>query len=154
MVAELVVTPAVEAWVGHESEPKFAVDEMCRSELRRYVIATMDENRLWYDKAYAEKTRYGAGCAPASIVLRAVGGYRRDMGTPDGLRDLGVDDDWSTTDAAEDSERIPWPQGVVVFHGGDEVEYLQLPKIGDMISKVSKFAKLGEKTGRSGRVAA
>ena len=152
MVTDTIVTPEVEAMIGRESRPQTAVDEVCASEIRRYVLATMDDNPLWYDKAYAEKTRFGPGYAPGSYALRAVGGYHRPLGQPDPVRHIGVDGDDNGAGADVDA-RTPWPEGVISFHGGDEVTYFQLPKIGDVISKVSKIVSIEEKTGRSGKFA-
>ena len=110
VVEEPLVTPEMEAHLGVESEPVPAVDEVCRSEIRRYVIVTMDDNPLWFDTAYAEKIRYRAGCAPGSYPLRAVGGYHREMGTRDHVRSLRVNDDARGVD-----EHMAWPEGVPPF---------------------------------------
>ena len=152
MVDNPLITPEVEAMVGRQTEPKVALDEVCRSEIRRHVTAAMDDSRLWYDDEYAAQTKFGTGCAPGVYALRAVGGYRRDMGTPDGVRKVAPDGDWR--DSPEDREmKIPWPEGVVIYHGGDDTEYFQLPRIGDVISRVTKIVKIVEKTGRSGKFA-
>ena len=151
---EVLITPEVKAMIGRRTTPKSAFEELARGDIRRYVLSTMDDNRLWYDTAYAEQTRFGAGCAPATLTLRAVGGYRKDMGQPDQVRDVPLDGEPRGMDPGESGqETIPWPEGVVGFHGGNDLEYLQFPKIGDMITSVQEFKEVFEKTGRNGKFA-
>ena len=143
-----LVTPEMLARIGVEGEPEFAVDEVCRSEIRRYVVATMDDNPLWYDEEFAKKTKYGPGVAPGSYALRAVNEWHRDMGTPDPNRNLGPDDDG--IQSTKPSVRS-YPAGVQSFHGGDDVTYIQLPKVGDRISATIQLVEIVEKSGRSGK---
>jgi len=152
MADQTVVTPEVQAMVGTETEPASAPQEVCRSEIRRFVQAIMSDDPLWYDEEYAKKTQFGPGCAPAPYTLRAVGYFRRPLGTPDPVRSRSVDEDVRGDLDVENTVRVPWPAGVGEFHGGSEVEYLQLPRVGDIITSVSKIVKIEEKTGRSGRL--
>ena len=151
--SDVLVTPEVKAMIGRKGEPEVGIDEVTRGDLRRYVLSTMDDNRLWYDTAYAETTKFGVGCAPASFVLRMMG--RRPMGKDDKLRNLGTDKDPSSEPSMNEDrvERIPWPEGVLGFHGGDDIEYLQLPKMGDVVTSVRTFVDAFEKTGRNGKFA-
>lgn len=151
MTDEPVVTPDVEATIGRETAPELAADEVCPSEIRRYVLATLDDNPLWYDTDFALKTKFGSKHGPGAYVLLAVRGSRSPLGVPDPVRRMGQNDGRPDGLTEERESAIPWPEGVVSFHGGDEVEYIQLPKEGDIISKVSKIVKVVERTGRSGR---
>lgn len=150
-----IVTPEIYEMVGNSSRPMNAVDEVTTSEIRRWVTATLDDNRLWYDKEYANTTRFGYGCAPGPFVMRSVGPWRRRLGTVDPVRDLGVDDDFRYGYESMDDPaiRIQWPSGVGAFHGGDEVEYFQFARLGDRISATEKIVHIEEKTGKSGPIA-
>ena len=152
MVVEAVVTPEVRAMVGKESSPETGPDEVCKSEIRRFAQSTMDDNPLWYDRQYARSTRFGPGCAPGPYSLRAVGYSKQPLGTPDPVRRKKTDDDVRGELSEDNAIRIPWPAGMVSFHGGDEVEYFQLPRIGDTITVTTKIVGVVEKTGRSGKL--
>ena len=147
-----VITPEVRAMVGRQSKPNTSPDEVCKSEIRRFAQSTMDDNPLWYDKQYAHSTRFGPGCAPGPYALRAVGYSKQPLGTPDQVRSKKVDDDVRGELDEDNDIRIPWPAGMVSFHGGDEVEYFQLPRIGDTITVTTKIVGVVEKTGRSGKL--
>ena len=152
MAIDKVLTPEVLAMVGKETSPETAPDEVCKSETRRWVQATMDDNPLWYDEEFAGKTKFGPGCVPVPYALRATGFYKKPMGSPDLARTKGADDDVRGDMEDENEIRIPWPQGMAQFHAGDEVECFQLPRAGDIITIRSKIVKIIEKTGRSGKL--
>ncbi len=155
MAVDRVVTPQILEMIGNQSAPHTAVDEVTTSEIRRWVIATLDDNPLWYDKEYAEKSRFGTNCAPAPYPRRAIGHWRRRPGTGDPVRQLGPDDDFRYGDENLDDPaiKIHWPEGVGAFHAGDDIEYFQFPRVGDVISVVEKIVAIDEKTGRSGKLA-
>lgn len=152
MAIEKVITSEVQAMVGKENRPETGPDEVCNSEIRRFVQATMDDNSLWFDEEYARSTKFGIGCAPLPYALRATGFYKRPLGSPDLTRTKGADEDVRGDLETEQEIRIPWPKGMAEFHAGDEVEYFQLPRAGDKISVQSKIVNIIEKTGRSGKL--
>ena len=152
MSDETVKTPQVMAMIGKESSPEIGPDEVCRSEVRRFVQATLDDNPLWYDEGYARNTKFGVGCAPVPYALRAVGFYKRPLGAPDPVSGKGVDEDVRGDLASENEIRVPWPEGMAEFHAGDEVEYFQMPRLGDIITAKSRIVDIIEKTGRSGKL--
>jgi acyl dehydratase len=147
-----IATPEIRNMVGNTAPPHEAVDEVTTSEIRRWVTATLDDNPLWYDKEYAEQTRFGTGNAPGPFPMRAVGHWKRKLGTPDPVRLLNENDDfrYGNEELDDPSVRINWPQGVGSFHAGNEVEYFKLPKVGDQISVVISIVSIEEKQGRSG----
>jgi len=155
MPAEEIVTPEIRAMIGNESAPRQAVDKVTTSEVRRWVTATLDDNPLWYDEDYANQTRFGTGCAPGPFPMRAVGHWKRALGTPDPVRALDFDDDFRYGDESLDDPavKIHWPEGVGAFHAGNQVEYFQFPRVGDQISVVEKLVEIEEKVGRSGKLA-
>ena len=155
MAVEQVVTPEIRAMVGKESTPREAVDEVTTSEIRRWVTATLDDSRVWWDEEFAAQTRFGTRCAPGPFPMRAVGHWKRRLGLPDPVRELDFDDDFRYGDETLDDPaiKIHWPEGVGAFHAGNEVEYFQFPRVGDRISVVEKIVDIEEKVGRSGKLA-
>jgi acyl dehydratase len=155
MVAKERVKPEMRARIGKEEPAVIAVDEVCKSEIRRYVIGTLDDNPLWYDETYAKKSNFGAGCAPGVYVLSAISDHHQPLGKPDFARKLKADEDARSEIRNRPGEKTEpdWPEGVGVFHAGDDVECRQLPRIGDRIHETLKIVKIEEKTGRSGKLA-
>ena len=155
MAVDQIVTDKIKGMIGNSSKPREAVDEVTTSEIRRWVIATLDDNPLWYDKEFAEGTRFGTGNAPGPFPRRAVGHWRRRLGTHDPVRELGPDDDFRYGDDSlnDPAITIEWPEGVGAFHAGDDIEYFQFPRVGDVITIVEKLVGIDEKVGRSGKLA-
>jgi acyl dehydratase len=147
-----ILTPEIRAMIGKETRPVSALEPISQGDHRRYTEAIMSDSPVWYDEEYAKKTIYGAGRVPASMTLRVVSGFKTPLGKPDPLRKKGPDDDARPDESQEAVIRIPYPPGIGPFHGGDEVEYFQPPKIGDRITLVSRVTNIVEKTGRSGKI--
>ena len=158
MAIDQLVTPEVAACVGRESTRRDAIEDVTTSEVRRSVLATLDDNPLWHDKDYANNTRFGSGCAPAHFPMRAVAQFRQPLGVRDLVRELDFEDDYRAddNDRREDGDHsvlIDWPAGIGTYHAGNEVEYFQFPRIGDRLSMVEKIIRIEEKVGKSGKLA-
>jgi len=152
---ETVVTPEIRKMVGQSSQPRHAVDIVSESDIRRWVIATMDDSPFWYNDEVIGASRFAAGSAPGPFPMRAVGHWKRRLGTSDPVRALDFDDDFRYGDESLDDPaiKINWPDGVGAFHAGNEVEYFQFARVGDRISVVETLVEIEEKQGRSGPLA-
>jgi acyl dehydratase len=156
MPVEQLVTPEIRAMIGKESTPRYAVDLVTTSEVRRWVTATLDDSPIWHDPEAARNSKFGESNAPGPFPMRAVGHWKRALGLlPDPVRQLDFDDDFRYGDESLDDPniKITWPEGVGSFHAGNEVEYFQFPKVGDQIGVVEKIVDIEEKVGRSGKLA-
>lgn len=145
-----IVTPEVRAMIGKVSRKRTDVDVVSASDIRRWVIATLDDNPVWYDEAAAKATGFGLGCAPGPFMIRAVSNWKRALGTPDPVRDLDYEDDLRADTLEFPELKIPWADDVGTFHGGDDVEYFRLARVGDRVSMNEQIVDIEEKQGRSG----
>jgi acyl dehydratase len=143
------VTPEIKALIGRGGEPQTCGEPVERSEVRRFAQAVMDDDPIFWDDAYAKNTRYGEVVAPPLFPLFA---HRRPPGSPDPLASAVTDPDFDgfvgllTTGLPP----VPLPNLPRLLNGGNEVEFYQLPKLGDRITARAKYLDIYEKTGRSG----
>jgi acyl dehydratase len=96
------------------------VYEVDKSMIQRFAEAIEDPNPLYNDDAYAKKSRYGALLAPPTFVTA-----------------LRLDEFANGVIYA----KCPLPG---VLNGGNEIEYFQPIKAGDMISVTGKLANVRE----------
>jgi acyl dehydratase len=143
------ITPAIKALIGMEGEPQTCWEPVERSEIRRFAQAVMDDDPIFWNDAYVKNTRYGDVVAPPLFALFA---HRRPPGSPDPLAAAATDLDFDgfagllTTGLPP----VPLPGLPRLLNGGNEVEFYQLPKLGDRITARAKYLDISEKTGRSG----
>ncbi len=143
------ITPEIKGLIGREGEPQISGEPVERSEVRRFAQAVMDDDPIFWNDTYAKNTRYGAVVAPPLFPLFA---HRRSPGSPDPLATAATDPDFDgfvgllTTGLPP----VPLPMLPRLLNGGNEVEFYQLPKLGDRIMARAKYLDIYEKTGRSG----
>ena len=80
------LTPEIKALVGREWVFT-APEEMGRASIRKFALATGEVNRLYYDEAYALKSRYGGTIAPPTLVCETwqyMDGELDELGSPSG----------------------------------------------------------------------
>jgi acyl dehydratase len=148
---ETYITPEVKALIGMEGEPQTCWEPVERSEIRRFAQAVMDDDPIFWNDDYAKNTRYHGVVAPPLFPLFA---HRRPPGTPDPLAEAATNPDFDgfagllTTGLPP----VPLPQLPRLLNGGNEVEFYQLPKLGDRITARAKYLDIYEKTGRSGKM--
>ena len=76
------LTDEIKALIGVETEWSAYCEPISPSEVRRFVHAIMDDNPVYYDKAYAGGTKYREVVCPPLYCSFA---FRRAHGTPDPL---------------------------------------------------------------------
>jgi acyl dehydratase len=139
---KVYVTPEVKAQIGKEGLPASWPEPLDRMSLRRYVLATDDENPLYRDEEHAKRSKYGGLIAPPFFLASypiAFGqimeewqhnhpGELRPGGTPpvriEGLR-----------------------RGV---NAGSEIEWYRPYCLGDTLTWKSRISNIVQRTGRSG----
>jgi acyl dehydratase len=66
---DAVVTAEVRSWIGRSSAPMPLPEEVCASDVRRYINATGDRNPLWLDDEFARAAGYRARILPPMMVI-------------------------------------------------------------------------------------
>ena len=145
MADESPITPEIRSLIGKSTKPITTFDEVCKSEIRRFVQAVMDDNPLYWDEEYAKKTKFGGIVGPGTFHYRM---FRRHPEWPDRLVTEGPD--WDGEETFLGRVKVTWPEGWAGFHGGNEVEVYQLAQPGDKITASTKLTDIYEKASKSG----
>jgi hydroxyacyl-ACP dehydratase HTD2-like protein with hotdog domain len=109
----------------------------------------MDDDPIFWNDAHVKNTRYGVVVAPPLFPLFA---HRRPPGSLDPLATAATDPDFDGFAGlmVTGLPPVPLPTLPRLLNGGNEVEFYQLPKLGDRITARAKYLDIYEKTGRSG----
>lgn len=135
MTEESLITPEIQAMLGREEDfPGRETVDM--SMIRRYVRATEDDNRLYVDEEYARKSKWGGVIAPPSFVFEVANNTWQDIGQ-DGRPTFRV--------------TLP-PPLTRIARGGNEYEFHQPVRPGDVVSIKRKITDIYERQGRSGKL--
>ena len=126
MEEKSAITEAIRNFIGVESEP--VVFEVEKGWLKRHAEAIDDPNPLWQDEKYARKSRYGTIIAAPTFVSAL-----RNQEWMEGL--INID--------------CPLKR---VLNGGNEIEFYQPIRAGDIISITYKLAGATERTGKKGNM--
>jgi acyl dehydratase len=142
------ITDEVKALIGLESEWVEACDPVERGQIRRHVQATMDDDPIYWDEAYARNTKFGGVVAPPLFPLHAL---RQPAGTPDAFERAASDPDFdgSVRGLMKGLKPLPIPL-TRVLNGGNQVEIYRLAKPDEKIRIKSKYLDIYQKEGRSG----
>ncbi len=134
-MVETLITPAVRAYIGHQSDPvtnHFPISEEMIFEL---ADAIEEPNPLYLDVAYAQKSRFGGLLCPQLAAWK----------------------DWAPRidyfGAGQDSHfEVPLPFKSYGFNGGSEWTFHRPVRVGDHITKTAKIADMSERPGRTGQL--
>jgi|LNFM01.1.fsa_nt_gb hypothetical protein len=153
---ESVLTDAVKAVIGATGE-KFEASfawGIEREGLRIFTQAIMDPDPRYWDDEFAKSTKFGAVITPP-IYCTYIGRRARP----------GSDDPVTRAFAENPNSdgiggvRTPETRGGLpdvpthllrILNGGNEIELLQYPKLGDKIYQQSKYADIKERVGKDG----
>ena len=130
-----LITPAVRAYVGHQSPPvtsRFPISEEMIFEL---ADAIEEPNPLYLDAVYAKKSRFGG------LLCPQLAGWK----------------DWAPRldyfGAGQDSHfEVPLPFKSYGFNGGSEWTFHRPVRLGDQITKNEKIVDMHERSGRTGQL--
>lgn len=130
--ADSVITPEVRAWIGRISEPMPLPEEICASDIRRYVDATGDQNPLWLDDGAARAAGYRARIVPPMLVV--------DLGWR--LKSLEGGRLW---------HQVPLPPTYTdTRNAGNEIEWLTEVYIGERLTLQHRITDIVARQGRRG----
>ncbi len=134
-MAETLITPAVRAYIGHQSLPvtnRFPISEEMIYEL---ADAIEEPNPLYLDAVYAKKSRFGGLLCPQLAAWK----------------------DWAPRidyfGAGQDSHfEVPLPFKSYGFNGGSEWTFHRPVRLGDQITKNEKIVDMYDRPGRTGQL--
>jgi acyl dehydratase len=125
MSEDSILTPDIKAMLGQETNLP-ALEPIDKTTIIRYVQATSDSNPLYTDEEYAKGTAYGGIIAPPNFIFDVI---------PTGT-EIGDD--------GRDLTRIALP-GFRVARGGNEYQFLEPARPGDMITRKRKIVDVFER---------
>ncbi|MBI2830824.1 MAG: MaoC family dehydratase N-terminal domain-containing protein [Chloroflexi bacterium] len=134
MSEESPITPEIKAMVGKEKVYK-DWDEIGRGIIKRFALAIDDKNALYLDEEFAKKSRYEGITAPPTMLFELnhqIGAELGEDGTPRGA--------WG---------RLP-PPFKNVMRGGNEYEFYQPVRPGDVVTTINRTVDIFEREGKSG----
>ncbi len=129
MAEQSLITPEIRATLGQELyfAGKGVID---RTAIRRYAQAISDLNPLYIDEKFAKKSKYGGLIAPPTFIFEVSQDIFAEVGE-DG-RDLsGVT-----------------IQGLNAVRGGNEYQFFEPARPGDLINRRRKITDIYEKKGK------
>lgn len=121
-----LITEELRQLIGKESAP--AVWEVEKGAIRKFAEAVGDSNPLWVDEKHARKTCYGSIIAPPTFTASLTNEEVRK---------------------AVFELELPVKR---VLNGGNEIEFLQPIRPGDVITVTGKLADVRERAGNIGRM--
>jgi acyl dehydratase len=129
MTDETLITPEIKAMLGKEEyfPGKEVVD---RSSIRRYAQAISDLNPLYLDDEFARQSKYGGIVAPPTYIFDV---------SHDIFAEIGED--------GRDLTRVTVP-GMNAVRGGNEYEFCEPVKPGDVVNRRRKVIDIYEKEGK------
>lgn len=79
MAENAAVTDEMKKWIGRESDPTVIPVE--RFMVKKFALATDDNNPLWQDEEYAKKSKFGTLQVPPNLICASMisGGANRPM---------------------------------------------------------------------------
>ena len=124
-----LITPEIKAILGKEEyfPGKEVVD---RSSIRRYAQSISDLNPLYLDDEFARQSKYGGIVAPPTYIFDV---------SHDIFAEIGED--------GRDLTRVTVP-GMNAVRGGNEYEFYEPVKPGDVVNRRRKVIDIYEKEGK------
>jgi len=125
MPEDSLLTPDIKAMVGLETNlPN--LESIDKTTIIRYVQAISDLNPLYIDEEYAKETDYGGIIAPLTFIFDVI----------PAATEIGDD--------GRDVTRIALP-GFKVARGGNEYQFLEPARPGDVIMRRRKIVEVFER---------
>ncbi len=137
-------------YIGMTGTPKVAHMPLERDSLRRFVQAIMDQDRLYFDEAYAKGSRYGGIVATPLYPVHA---FRSPAGSADRLNTVQADPDADGTDSSDGAySSLPKIESAFkrLLNGGNEIEFYRCLAVGEICIATPKYANVQLKHGKSG----
>lgn len=139
-------------YVGMQGPIMRAHAPLEREMLRRFVQAIMDRDPLYYDEAYARRSRYGRLVAPPLYPVHA---FRPPADGGDPLMSVQHDPDADGTFGNDGMffglEPIETPFKRLL-NGGNEIEFFRCLAVGEVCTAQARYTNVVVKDGKSGQM--
>jgi len=139
MTSESMITDEARTLIGQESEA--VLGEVTLQDIQRYALTIGDDNPLYFDEEYAKSTPYGGIIAPPNYLTAVISwgnGVPEAELTADGL---GRRRDGEYAFPIKAQRRMA---------GGQELEFHQPVRPGDLITRKSRTTGMEQREGKSG----
>jgi len=145
-VGKSLLTDAIRAFVGAESETVVACEPVEPGAVRRFAQAIMEQDPL-YDAAGGEAA-YGGPVAPPLFPQTM---FATPFGTPDALSERAGDPafDGLVPVIGTGLPELPLP-GLGLLNGGAEVEFYRHARHGERVKQRSRYADIYEQVSAKG----
>ncbi len=132
-----ILTPDLRAWIGRQS-PARPLEVLSASDVRRYIDATGDANRLWLDDEFAREAGYRGRLLPPTLVGWIPFSFREST-------------ERANTDPMDLRRHLPLPPGYTnVRNAGSETEWIAPVYLGDQLFTRSCIVDIVAREGRAG----
>jgi acyl dehydratase len=135
--AETIITPELRSWIGRRT-PLRDLEIINASDVRRYVDATGDANRLWLDDDYARGAGYRGRILPPTLVGWVPFSFKE--GT-----------ERAAMESTDLRRQLPLPANYTnVRNAGSETEWLQPAYVGEQLATQSAIIEIVARQGKAG----
>jgi acyl dehydratase len=132
-----IITPELRASIGRQS-PARPLEVLSVSDVRRYVDATGDANRLWLDDEFARRAGYRGRLLPPTLVGWVPFSFRESTERAD-------------ADPMDLRRQLPLPPGYTnVRNAGSETEWIAPVYLGEQLFTRSCIVDIVAREGRAG----
>jgi len=138
MATKSAITPKMKKAIGTRLFQDFPPDEVSMWAIKRFIEATTDDNPLWRDEKYAEKTRWGGIIAPPAFLHVFDPSNRAFRQLPD-LSHM----------ATIMPFELPYAR---TFQAFNEFQFFTPLRPGDLITSTARIVDVYEREGKSGRM--
>ena len=136
MANESAITDEMRSHIGARLFPDFPPEEVTVWGIRRFLEATTDENPLWQDEQYANRTRWGGIIAPP-VLLEAFNPSNHAFRRSPDMSHMSL------------PFTPPFPR---TFQAFNEFQFFIPLRPGDTITSTCKLGDIYEREGKSGRM--
>ncbi len=149
---ESVLTPEVRAMIGVKGEVVESWGYVDEEYQRRFTQAVMDPDPRYWDREFAEGTRFGGVISPPIMVSYMVSRHRPEQEDPitRAFNDNPESDGIGSVERPGQLPPVP-THLVRVLNAGNELEIYKYPGIGDKIFFQNRYSDIRERSGRDGR---
>jgi acyl dehydratase len=132
-----IITPELRAWIGQQS-PARPLEVLSASDVRRYIDATGDANRLWLDDEFARTAGYRGRLLPPTLVGWVPFSFREST-------------ERANADPMDLRRQLPLPAGYTnVRNAGSETEWIAPVYLGEQLLTRSCIVDIVAREGHAG----